>query len=101
LSESGAQSVVAGTEGFSFAYLKELFLSATMRWMADRANQGGTGDLGTMDAAILEQAEALRQQMQSGGAASNEAAPDFALDDDDPVAAAMRAAMKGFPRSRR
>jgi AAA+ superfamily predicted ATPase len=89
LSQSGTQDVVAQTEGFSFAYLKELFLSATMRWMADK-NNGGTATeaAGTMDAVMVAQAEALRHQMQSGAggaqAGGEELGTDFALNDDEP-----------------
>jgi hypothetical protein len=28
--------LVGGTEGFSFAYLKELYVSSMMRWMVDQ-----------------------------------------------------------------
>jgi SpoVK/Ycf46/Vps4 family AAA+-type ATPase len=34
LSESATRAVVQRTEDFSFAYLKELFVSATMHWMS-------------------------------------------------------------------
>ncbi len=57
-SEAGWSAVVANTEGFSFAYLKELFLSAMMRWI------GSQGDL-SMDAILIEQSNSLRQQMVS------------------------------------
>lgn len=33
LSEQGVSQMVALTEGFSFAYLKELFLRSMIRWM--------------------------------------------------------------------
>jgi ATP-dependent 26S proteasome regulatory subunit len=55
-SEAGLDAVVRQTEGFSFAYLKELFLSAMMRWIA------APGDA-AMDAILLEQCESLRHQM--------------------------------------
>ena len=55
-SEAGLDAVVGQTEGFSFAYLKELFLSAMMRWIA------APGDA-AMDAILLEQCESLRHQM--------------------------------------
>jgi hypothetical protein len=63
-SEATAAQVVARTEGFSFAYLKELFLSSMMHWVAS-AHPGG------MDASILAQVDALREQMST---ASEEAA---------------------------
>jgi len=45
------------TDGFSFAYLKELFLSSVMRWVADR-------EPGTMLAIMAEQVAKLRDQMR-------------------------------------
>jgi hypothetical protein len=58
-SENGVIAVADATEGFSFAYLKELFVSALMRWV-DRGETEG------MDAVLLEQANALRAQMGTG-----------------------------------
>lgn len=46
------------TAGFSFAYLKELFLSSMMEWMA-------TGR-GAMDELILRQVNQLSEQMKMG-----------------------------------
>jgi AAA+ superfamily predicted ATPase len=57
-SEATAMRVVALTEGFSFAYLKELFLSSMMHWVAS-AHPGG------MDASMIAQAAALRDQMST------------------------------------
>jgi hypothetical protein len=54
--DSGLDAVVGQTEGFSFAYLKELFLSAMMRWIA------APGEA-PMDAVLLEQVGSLRHQM--------------------------------------
>lgn len=45
-------------DGFSFAYLKVLFLSATMRWIA-------TPQPGAMDRVMAEQVAVLREQMAS------------------------------------
>jgi ATPase family associated with various cellular activities (AAA) len=56
--ETGLSEVSDRTEGFSFAYLKELFLSSMMRWIA----APGTS---TMDAILVEQVESLRNQMAS------------------------------------
>lgn len=56
--DAGLEAVVGQTEGFSFAYIKELFLSAMMRWIE---RPGGL----SMDAVLLEQAESLRGQMAS------------------------------------
>jgi len=59
LDAAAVADVAARTEGFSFAYLKELFVSAVMRWMADEVP-------GTMDRVIAEQLVLLRDQMPSG-----------------------------------
>src|SRR4029077_19961293 len=58
-SDAGLDAVVGQTEGFSFAYLKELFLSAMMRWIAAPGEAA-------MDVILLEQCESLRHQMASG-----------------------------------
>ena len=71
VSSAAVEQIVEQTENFSFAYLKELFLSATMQWMSARAKlfdargELRAGDLCTMDTIILEQATALRAQMTS------------------------------------
>lgn len=58
LRSSGATAaeLVRLTEGFSFAYLKELMLSAMMQWMA------GSGSV-SMDAVLLDHVTRLRVQM--------------------------------------
>jgi AAA+ superfamily predicted ATPase len=56
LSERVAAEVVRQTEGFSFAYMKELFLSSLMQWMAT------TGRV-SMDQIMLSQGLQLREQM--------------------------------------
>ncbi len=58
LSEEGVAQVSEQTEGFSFAYLKELFLSSKMRWIAHPQQ-------GTMEQVMSEQVEKLREQMLS------------------------------------
>jgi AAA+ superfamily predicted ATPase len=58
LSAGMATEVIRSTEGFSFAYLKELFLSATMQWIS-------TGGSVTMDQIMLDQAVQLREQMNA------------------------------------
>ena len=82
LSERSAGAVVQQTYNFSFAYLKELFVSATMQWMSTRAEMldSTRGELphsalpdgrtparavgrASMDEIILEQATRLRTQM--------------------------------------
>jgi SpoVK/Ycf46/Vps4 family AAA+-type ATPase len=61
LSELGIAEAAARTEGFSYAYLKELMLSATMAWVA-------AAQPGRMDAIILEQVLLLREQMATAPA---------------------------------
>jgi AAA+ superfamily predicted ATPase len=56
LSALGIDEIAAATEGFSFAYLKELFLSAMMRWIAR------PGAL-RMEAVMQDQCIVLREQM--------------------------------------
>jgi hypothetical protein len=58
LSQEGITQVANGTDGFSFAYLKELFLAATMRWIR-------SPEPGTMDQVMSEQVQVLREQMGS------------------------------------
>lgn len=62
LSESGIRSVAEATDEFSFAYLKELFLSSIMQWINAPNGDGGT-ESNRMDTVMLQQVEALRQQM--------------------------------------
>ena len=58
LSAEAETHIAEQTDGFSFAYLKELFLSAMMRWIA-------TPVAGAMDRAMAEQVEVLREQIES------------------------------------
>jgi hypothetical protein len=58
LSGESALKLAELTEGFSFAYLKELFLSSMMRWIA-RPEQG------TMEQIMTGQVDVLREQMMS------------------------------------
>ncbi len=58
ISEEGAVQLSELTAGFSFAYLKELFLSSMMRWV-------GSTEQGTMEQAMIDQVETLREQMVS------------------------------------
>jgi AAA+ superfamily predicted ATPase len=53
-----ALEIVKQTEGFSFAYLKELVLSAMMQWMA------GAGAV-SMDEVMLDQVSRLRAEMKA------------------------------------
>lgn len=78
LSTWASREVVRQTENFSFAYLKELFVSATLHWMANGPSEhqaaadlqpwpNGTDSFGaavrSMDKIILEQVARLRAQM--------------------------------------
>ncbi|HKE58464.1 MAG TPA: AAA family ATPase [Pyrinomonadaceae bacterium] len=58
LSSSGVDHVVAATEGFSFAYLKELLLSATVHWMTQERKV-------SMDEVVRQQVELLRGQIKT------------------------------------
>jgi hypothetical protein len=58
LSQEGLTRVSSLTDGFSFAYLKELFLSSKMRWIANPQQ-------GSMEEVITEQINTLREQMSS------------------------------------
>lgn len=68
LAESGIAEVAALTEGFSFAYLKELFVSSMMAWIDRQPGQ-------TMDSLMADQATNLREQMASQ-ATTKDAAPE-------------------------
>ncbi len=61
LSDDGTTKISEITEGFSFAYLKELFLSSMMRWIANR-------EQGTMEQVMIGQVATLREQMVSANA---------------------------------
>ena len=65
VSDDCAAHIVQQTEGFSFAYLKELFLSSMMQWMAADGNA-------LMDQIISSQVVQLREQMTAGEKASSE-----------------------------
>lgn len=56
LSAEGVTKISELTAGFSFAYLKELFLSAKMRWIAHPQQ-------GSMEQVMSEQIDKLREQM--------------------------------------
>jgi AAA+ superfamily predicted ATPase len=58
LSDEGIDKLSALTEGFSFAYLKELFLSSMMRWIANPQQ-------GAMEEVMSGQVAVLREQMAS------------------------------------
>lgn len=64
LTAAGIEAVAQGTNAFSFAYLKELCLSAVMAWM------NGVGKA-SMDEVAVSQAALLATQMRSPGADSD------------------------------
>ncbi|HJZ69600.1 MAG TPA: hypothetical protein VKF81_15860, partial [Blastocatellia bacterium] len=56
VSDSALPRIVDATTDFSYAYLKEMFVSSIMQWVSDRKMR-------TMDAIMLNRAAALRDQM--------------------------------------
>ncbi|MEH2307287.1 ATP-binding protein [Nostoc sp.] len=58
LSEQAVSQMAALTEGFSFAYLKELFLSSMISWM-------GAMETGALEKIMISQVAILREQMSS------------------------------------
>lgn len=77
LSAAIAERIVEGTEDFSFAYMKELFLSSIMQWVSTCSASGGG-----MDAVILERVARLREQMSSPNTGEKVAAADGDADED-------------------
>jgi AAA+ superfamily predicted ATPase len=57
---SGMQTIADKTEEFSFAYLKELFVSAMMQWISDGSRE-------PMAVVMQSQIVSLREQMQGAG----------------------------------
>ncbi len=68
LSNEATDKLSELTEGFSFAYLKELFLSSMMRWVSHTQE-------GTMEEAMIGQVNTLREQMVSAIALEAAAPP--------------------------
>ena len=58
LSETNISQIAESTDGFSFAYLKELFVSTMMQWIE-------TMTPGTMEQIIMSQVTVLKQQIDS------------------------------------
>ena len=69
-------ALVPQTEGFSFAYLKELYVSSMMRWMVMQK-------VGTMGGLLVDQLETLRSQMRGGASAMSSAPVAQHMDHDD------------------
>ncbi len=57
------------TDGFSYAFIKELFVSGIMAWIQH-------ADHGAMHAILREQCAVLREQIHTQGAAENSASPE-------------------------
>jgi ATP-dependent 26S proteasome regulatory subunit len=68
IEDAKVDALVADTDGFSFAYLKELFLSAMMRWIKTREN-------GAMASVLTAQLQTLREQMKTDPAPTPPAKP--------------------------
>lgn len=58
ITEAGAAAVAVATEGFSFAYLKEMVVSSMVQWISDDGHV-------SMDNVILGQAKLLHSQMST------------------------------------
>jgi hypothetical protein len=87
-SPDGMPKLVEQTEGYSYAYLKELFLSAMMQWIESPGSR-------TIDELMLAQCETLKQQMAA--APDVEALASFGTDGSgmpDPAAYARAMAMR-------
>jgi AAA+ superfamily predicted ATPase len=67
LADSEAVAVAEYTRRFSFAFLKELFLSTMMEWIgAQVSGQASNGVGGGLGEAMLERATLLREQLSDG-----------------------------------
>jgi SpoVK/Ycf46/Vps4 family AAA+-type ATPase len=60
LTDSEAAAIAEFADRFSFAYLKELFLSAMMEWISAQVSGQASGNMGE---ALLERAAVLRDQL--------------------------------------
>jgi AAA+ superfamily predicted ATPase len=87
LSEDGETTLAKATEGFSFAYLKELFLSSMMRWISDP-------EQGDMEQVMIEQESILREQMVSAMNQDTNKVSDDASQENAGIAALRRMLMK-------
>lgn len=87
LTEDGITRLASATEDFSFAYLKELFLSSMMCWI-------NNSEQGNMEQVMLEQEKTLREQMVSAMNRENKAKDDTAQQNGD-LATLRRIILKG------
>ncbi|MBX3189665.1 MAG: ATP-binding protein [Labilithrix sp.] len=67
IEDAQVEALVASTEGFSFAYLKELFLSSMMRWIKTREECA-------MATVLDSQLQTLREQMKTDASPTPQAA---------------------------
>lgn len=79
ISDEDLAALVHDTDEFSFAYLKELYVSSMVRWITER-RPGGMAD------ELRIQLKTLREQMRSGALGAESSAPAAARDDDDEFA---------------
>jgi ATPase family protein associated with various cellular activities (AAA) len=67
LTDSESMAIAECVDGFSFAFLKELFLSAMMQWISAKVSYQGAGQAaGGMCEALIERASLLRKQLSDG-----------------------------------
>jgi hypothetical protein len=67
LTDSESMSIAECVDGFSFAFLKELFLSAMMQWISAKVScQEASRAAGGMCEALIERASLLRKQLSDG-----------------------------------
>jgi len=90
LSAEGVEAISAATEEFSFAYLKELFLSAMMQWVAAPGTK-------PMDQIMVAQVKNLCEQMRTG----QEMSENVVLDGEDAVLGQMPAMAREYAKQMR
>ena len=83
LNAEGTRMVADATDGYSFAYLKELYLSSMMRWIAKPGAQG-------IDDLMVDQSKALRAQMSTEEEMPESFSDDGEEMDGNPMAMAYR-----------
>jgi hypothetical protein len=89
LSPNGLASVSASTDGYSFAYLKELYISSMMQWIS------APGEV-AIDQLMVDQSQVLRAQMSQ----ESEIPEIFSEDEGEEGANPMMAMMKAMQRRR-
>ncbi len=74
--EQALEEVVEGTADFSFAYMKELFVSSMVRWVSER-------ERAPMREVLAKELVTLREQMRAGAPAQEPTLPGDDDEDDD------------------